>query len=737
MSGEAQRVRSAFEVLKVACIWRRLVSAAACAFAAAAPATAQAQTWQFLACSSAVQVIQEDGTWVSWGNDGKSFAGLASSYFGNTANNGANMFRPRRQKALEAAFMRPANAAASPVKYSCSADGGTAFAIYADGTAVGWGNGSYGQIGTGNLSDQSAPAGLLASGIVEIVGSRTHTLALLRDGTVAAWGANTAGQLGDGSTADTRPVPGQVQGITGARALAVGRAHSLALLSDGTVKAWGFNGNGELGDGTWTDRLSPVTVSGLTNVVAIAAIDNASLALKSDGTVWAWGYTFYGGTGEGSFFNGATGRYSRQTPVQVNVPAVSKLKASYNGVMVVTRAGKVYGWGYSDYYVVSGSFACFTACLPTLLPLPEDVVDVFMFADSAAFGRTSDGRLYAWGSNFHPQGILGRAAADTYNAGAFYWRGGTLVQQSQGTAPSDFNRDHVSDILFRNASTGDVWLWNISDSRIASSAAVANVPAPWQVVNVADADGDGKADLYWRNSATGENAIWLMDNRALKGTIGLPTVNDPNWLLMSVADLDGDGINDLVWRNAAAGQWAVWLMTSTGVKSARAYGGVPGNWDIRCAADFNGDGKADIIWRESTTGAVAIYRMDGATVNGVSFLAGGLAEWDIAVVQDVDLDGYADIVFRYNTGSALALVKLNAVGTAIASTSFLNAAGGAWRLEAVGDFNGDSFPDYLWRSSAGELALWELSGLVSNSNTTYTAKLLGNPGNAWQVVKQR
>jgi hypothetical protein len=370
--------------------------------------------------------------------------------------------------------------------------------------------------------------------------------------------------------------------------------------------------------------------------------------------------------------------------------------------------------------------------------MPEDVVDVYPYGELAAFARTSDGKLFSWGNNYSGgSGWLGRGAADTYNGGAYYWLGGALVQQSQNSAPSDFNRDHVSDILFRNASTGDVWLWNMAESAIGSSAAIGNVPPQWQVVNVADADGDGKADMYWRNSATGENMIWLMNNRAQKGSITLPMVNDPNWLLTSVADLDGDGINDLIWRNAAAGQWAVWLMTSSGVKSTQAYGGVPSNWEIRGAADFTGDGKADIIWRDLATGAVSIYRMDGVAVNGVSFLAGGLSEWDIAVVQDVDLDGYADIVFRDNTGAALALVKLNAAGTAIASTRLLNATGGSWRLEAIGDFNGDSFPDCLWRSTTGDVALWQLNGSMNSPSTTYTAKFLGNPGSGWQVVKQR
>ena len=79
-------------------------------------------------------------------------------------------------------------------------------------------------------------------------------------------------------------------GLTGITAVASGEQHSLAVKNDGTVWAWGYNGRGELGDGTTTQRSSPVLVSGLTGVMAVEAGEFHSLAIKSDGTVWAWGY---------------------------------------------------------------------------------------------------------------------------------------------------------------------------------------------------------------------------------------------------------------------------------------------------------------------------------------------------------------------------------------------------------------------------------------------------------------
>jgi hypothetical protein len=118
------------------------------------------------------------------------------------------------------------------------------------------------------------------SGVVAVAAGECHSLALKSDGTVRAWGYNYSGELGDGTTT-TRYVPVMVSGLSGVVAVAAGYCHSLALKSDGTVRAWGYNGYGQLGDGTTTSRLTPVMVSGLSGVVSVAAGWYYSLAISS------------------------------------------------------------------------------------------------------------------------------------------------------------------------------------------------------------------------------------------------------------------------------------------------------------------------------------------------------------------------------------------------------------------------------------------------------------------------
>ena len=135
-------------------------------------------------------------------------------------------------------------------------------------------------------------------------------MALKSDGALATWGYNGYGQLGDGTTTN-RFVPVAVSGLTGVVAVAAGDYHTVALKSDGTVWTWGSNGSGQLGDGTTTQRLTPVQVSGLSGVIAISAGQSFTLALRSDGTVWGWGYNYYGQLGVAAASRSVAARFDQ------------------------------------------------------------------------------------------------------------------------------------------------------------------------------------------------------------------------------------------------------------------------------------------------------------------------------------------------------------------------------------------------------------------------------------------
>jgi alpha-tubulin suppressor-like RCC1 family protein len=224
-----------------------------------------------------------------------------------------------------------------------------------------------------------------------------HSLLLLADGTVEAWGGNNVGQIGDGTTT-TRMERVKVHGLTEVVAIAAGDTYSLAVRRDGSVWAWGNNPNGQLGDGTTTRRLLAIPIPGLSQIVAVAA-GSHSLALRADGTVWAWGANYYGQLGDGT-----TTR--RLSPVQV--PGLTDVVAieTRGATSYAVRAdGSVWAWGHN----YSGQLGEVTQTFyrPTPGPVPGLTQVVSVVAGSShALALRRDGSLWAWGNNY--SGQLGR-----------------------------------------------------------------------------------------------------------------------------------------------------------------------------------------------------------------------------------------------------------------------------------------------------------------------------------------
>ena len=256
-------------------------------------------------------------------------------------------------------------------------------ALKSDGTVWAWGGGgsgyNYGQLGDGSTQERDMPVQVGASvgfgNVVAIAGGTQHSLAVKSDGTVWAYGYNNHGQLGNGNTTTTN-LPVQVTGLSGVMAIAGGAQHSLALKSDGTVWAWGNNSFGQLGDGSTIQRTAPVQVSGLNGVVAIASGDSHSLALKNDGTVWAWGYNVYGQLGIG------TSEYaSHSTPIQVVGGDVTAITAGQRHSLALKSDGSVWAWGYNNNGQL-GNGTITQSTLPTAIAPSSTIVSFTLAAES-------------------------------------------------------------------------------------------------------------------------------------------------------------------------------------------------------------------------------------------------------------------------------------------------------------------------------------------------------------------
>lgn len=293
-------------------------------------------------------------------------------------------------------------------------------ALKSDGTVWAWGANDTGQLGDGTTTLQRntpvqvrGPGGVrYLTNVVAIAAGIRHSLALKSDGTVWNWGLNTYGGLGDGTTTDSN-TPVQVKGLggvgylTGVVAIAAGAGHGLALKSDGTVWAWGWNLRGQLGDGTTANRTTPIQVQGsggvgfLTGIVAVATAGQHSLALKSDGTVWAWGWNWAGQLGDGTTTN-------RATPVQVSaLTGMRAVGAGGDHSLGVKSDGTLWAWGRNDMNQL-GDGTTVDRTTPVQVTGPGGV-GYLAGIESASGGAfhslalMSDGTVWAWGRNVEGQ----------------------------------------------------------------------------------------------------------------------------------------------------------------------------------------------------------------------------------------------------------------------------------------------------------------------------------------------
>ena len=194
------------------------------------------------------------------------------------------------------------------------------------------------------------PAFKTVDGIRNAVAARTsgeHTLVLLSDGTLRAFGTNTRGQLGIG-TGFYSGTPVAVREITNAIDIAVGEAHSVALLADGTIRIWGAGDGGIPGDGredVTTNRTRPATVAGINTATAIAAGVSTTFALLADGTVRAWGGNFGGLGFYGVLGTGETGISSPTPTPVIGVSNAVAITTSGGGSLALLADGRVMAWG--------------------------------------------------------------------------------------------------------------------------------------------------------------------------------------------------------------------------------------------------------------------------------------------------------------------------------------------------------------------------------------------------------
>ncbi len=282
------------------------------------------------------------------------------------------------------------------------------------GAAAAWGENWHGQLGTffrSQREETPVPVEGL-TGIRSVAAASSFNLAMLSDGTVASWGGNVYGQLGNNgfkANWELGKSHVEVSGLSGAKAIAAANEHALALMPDGTVRAWGNNQNGQLGNGkggfeavTGQNERAPKTVEGLTHVAAIAAGGPSDYALLENGTVMAWGNNAHGQLG----IAWPEKCQTRNTPgcAQYECPTeVGAVLCSTRPALVMTAANR---------------------------PLGE--VAAIVPGAEATFALLKSGEVVSWGSNL--KGELGQAGVETGPHNSFRAPGRVMRSSNQALA---------------------------------------------------------------------------------------------------------------------------------------------------------------------------------------------------------------------------------------------------------------------------------------------------------------
>jgi alpha-tubulin suppressor-like RCC1 family protein len=279
-----------------------------------------------------------------------------------------------------------------------------------DGTLWCWGTGS---LGNGAVTSSATPMQVLALGgpAAEVSTGDGVACARKTDGTLWCWGSNTFGVVGDGTTTD-RPTPVMVAALgTDVTGVSVGDIFACAVKSDGSVWCWGTNDRGQLGDGTTTSHYLPMKVPSLYNVATVSANGRHACAVRRDGTLTCWGWNASGELGDGTTTD-------RSTPVAVSGlgSSVAEVSTGVNhNSCARLMAGSVWCWGGNGFGQV-GDGTTVTRLAPVLvIPAPPPAVPAgggaLLAALAALLAAVSLRALRKRGSG------AGRAAV----AGAMLW----------------------------------------------------------------------------------------------------------------------------------------------------------------------------------------------------------------------------------------------------------------------------------------------------------------------------
>ncbi|MFI6691497.1 RCC1 domain-containing protein [Streptomyces sp. NPDC050433] len=344
-------------------------------------------------------------------------------------------------------------------------------------SVLSWGAGRVGQLGNGAAKDSFVPVPVssLARGDVDRISaggtSEDDSFALaLADRTVKAWGHNSSGQLGNGGRTN-RNSPAAVSRLTDIKDIAAGGQHALAVDEQGKVYSWGENNYGQLGNNRTGDtRVLPNVVKGMPKVKQVSAGCDFSLALTEAGKVYAWGRGVYGQLASGD-------RTTSSKPREIEgLRNVTEIDAGCHHALALTADKTVKSWGRNESGQL-GNSSTRSSVVPVDVDRIENVSDIDAGANHN-YAMGSEGQVWGWGNNQNNQ--LLEADPATKDAKTFTNR----------STPIDIPRLEGAQQVAAGAKHGiaifgeDVFAWGQSAERqVGGSNTASTMPQSFHMLN--------------------------------------------------------------------------------------------------------------------------------------------------------------------------------------------------------------------------------------------------------------
>ena len=625
--------------------------------------------------------VKTDGTLWTWGYN--SFGQLGNNTTTNTSSPGTTIGGGTTWAQVSAGDLHTA-------------------AIKTDGTLWTWGYNSFGQLGDGTIVNKSSPGSTAGGGTTwrqvsagKATTTGSFTAAVKTDGTLWTWGSNYGGVLGNaGTNSQSISSPGTTAGGgTNWASVASGYYNIQATKTDGTLWSCGYNAYGELGDGTFSSRTSPVTVAGggttwSTATNAIGA-GRASGALKTDGTLWTWGNNAIGQLG-----NGVTANFLSPITIVGGGTTWSTISAGTTHAGAIKTDGTLWMWGHNHLGQLGvGNISSYASPVTIAGGGTSWSRLVCGYYHSAAV--KTDGTLWAWGYDFYGQ--LGDGTIVNKSSPVTVAGGGTTWNTTTGTISAGY----YSSAAIKT--DGNLWAWGLNTfgqigNNTTSTTSIPTLTQSWiQVADHSQSFAAIKTDgSLW---TWGYNSYGQLGNNTNTTTLSPGTTigGGTNWKQVALATssmlavkTDGtlwswgyNGYGQLGTGNylsssspiTVAGGGTNWAAVAIG------YGGYP---IVPTTLATKTDGSL-WVWGDNSVGQLALNLPNGYSSPVTT--AGGGTTW-----KQVDADGYQTAAIK--TDGTLWTWGNNQYGmlgdgTVVNKSSPVTVAGGGttWSQVSVGVYH--------------------------------------------------